>query len=509
MSENNINIDSDNDSITGKSILLSELKSRSISGGIVSGAAQIVEFFLRIIGIAVLARLLTPGDFGVVAMVTVVMNFARMVSTLGLSTATIQNKDISSGQISNLFWINTVFGVLLFGFVAVLSPLVGMFFGDERVIMITIALSVSLLFVTVSNQHRAILTRNMRFNILAGSAIAGTAIGIAVGITAALLGAGYWSLVVMPLVNEFVRSLIVVIANPWRPARPRALSNIIGMMKLGGGVVGFNFINYFTMNADNLIIGKLFGTTALGFYNRAYTLMLKPLNQLRGPITQVALPALSRLQDSPDVYRHYYSRILQILSFLSAPLTLFMAANSDTVIQVVLGAGWEKAIPLFRVLCIVGAIQVVLGTTGLVMMSCGLGGRYLLIGIITAVVSICAFLIGSMWGVFGIAVAYAVANVLLVFPVLIISFRNTPVTLAIFFRSIEPQYRISLIAVGLGYAITRLFTVSNPILSLLMSLVSFCLIFFSVSLFFKEGREALTQVRRILMTISKKFGSIR
>jgi len=416
--------------------LKADLKGRSVRGGAVAIAAQGVSFFLRMGSTVVLARLLTPQDYGLIAMVTVVTGFVAMFKDMGLSMATVQRAEVNHGQISTLFWINVLLSLGVMVVIAALAPAIAWFYGEPQLVWVTLALAGAFIFGGLTVQHQALLRRQMRFVSLALIQIISMLVGVLTAIIAAFYGAGYWALVLMQLATAFTSAISVWVVCGWRPGRPVRRSGVRKMLAFGGHLTGFNFVNYFARNADNVLIGKLWGSGQLGLYSKAYGLLMLPISQIRGPLTAVALPALSRIQDDPKRYKRYYAKLIALIAFISMPLTLFLAFCSKSIIHLLLGDQWLDASRIFQILAIAAFIQPVATTRGLVLLSLGQSGRYLKFGIFHSFLVVTSFAVGIRWGAIGVASAYAVANYLILFPSLWYCFRLTPISTATFLKAI-------------------------------------------------------------------------
>ena len=276
----------------------------------------------------------------------------------------------------------------------------------------------------------------MRFATLAAVEVASLVVGVGTAIVAAFLGAGYWSLVLMQLANSLTMSVGVWVASGWLPGRPSRHSGIRGMLTFGRNIVASRVVNYFARNSDNILLGRYGGPVVLGLYAKAYGLLMLPIHEIRGPLTAVALPALSRIQDDPRKYRSYYTKLVLFLSFVSMPLVVFLAVCSRSVIDLVLGDQWTGASPIFKILAVTAFIQPISTTTGIVLLSVGQSGRFLKFNIVNSLLVVLSFAIGIRWGATGVAIAYGVANYLIFFPGLWYCFQKTPVSVADFMRAI-------------------------------------------------------------------------
>jgi PST family polysaccharide transporter len=388
--------------------LRDDLRGRSVRGGVATVASQGAKFILNLGSTAVLARLLTPADFGLIAMVAAVVGFATLFKDMGLSMATVQREAITHEQVSTLFWVNVAFSTLLAVVIAAASPLVAMLYGEPRLVLITIAIGATFVFGGLAAQHVALLQRQMRFMAIASIELAAFVVSIIVAIAIAYIYRTYWALVAMSATQAICTALFAWIASGWMPGRPRRDADVRSMLAFGGSLSGFNMLNYFTRNADNVLIGVALGAGPLGFYSRAYNLLMLPIRQVNTPLTSVALPALSRLQFDPIAYRRFFLRAVALAAMFTAPIVLFAFAAADDIILLVLGDQWIESTGIFRLLmpaALVGAINMV---PGWLCVSLGRAGVQLRWALWSAPFVVAGFAVGLIWGAEGVAASFSV-----------------------------------------------------------------------------------------------------
>jgi PST family polysaccharide transporter len=430
--------------------LKDDLKERSVRGSAVTMTAQVIKFFLQTGSTVILARLLTPKDYGLVAMVTVITAFVALFKEMGLSMATVQSASLSHAQVSTLFWINVAVGIILALILSVGAPAISWFYNEPRLTLIALALASTFVFSGLTVQHRALLRRQMRFTTLATIEIGSIGIGITVAIIVAWYGAGYWALVGSSIAMPLGYLVLVWVFCGWRPGLPVRGSGILPMVAFGGHIAGFNIVNYFARNFDNILLGRFCGASVLGLYSRAYNIMMLPITQVREPLNAVAIPALSHIQNDPIRYKKYYIKMVTLLAFVTMPLMVFMFVCAEEVISLLLGKNWSGTVNIFKILCIVAFIQPVGTTWGLVLVSRGQSKRYFTWGIINSVVIVISFILGLPRGAIGVAAAYAVANYVLLAPTLWYSFKGTPISIMNFFSAI---FRPVIASIVMGFVI--------------------------------------------------------
>jgi O-antigen/teichoic acid export membrane protein len=406
------------------------LKSRSVRGASILSMSRIANLGLRFIATGILARILAPEDFGLVAMTAVISGFFAMFMDVGLTQATIQRPEINHRQISNLFWINVALGLVIGMVFALLAPAVAAFYRRPEVAGITQALACSFVIGGFGVQHQALLQRNMRFKVLAAVDVLSVVTGIAVGVAMAISGRGYWSLVAMTLVIACAKTAGVWIALRWIPGRPSRAGGTKEMVKFGGDVFGFSIVNYFSRQADNILIGKFCGAMPLAIYEKAYSLLLMPVSQINGPLAAVTVPALSRLQNQPERYRSYYLNAIQVVCSIGVPAVLFITLFADQVVEVWLGPDWRESARLFRLLAVAALVGGISNPVGWLLISSGLTRRYRILGLVNSAIIVVAFAIGLKWGAEGVAAGYSIAMALNFIPFWAFAVRGTPVRLA-------------------------------------------------------------------------------
>lgn len=398
--------------------LESDFQERTVQGGIYMVGAKGAQFALKLGSTVFLARLLTPEDFGLVAMASAITGFMMIFKDLGLSMATIQREDINHAQVTGLFWVNVGVSAFLAALSAVSAPGIAWFYGDERLVEITMALSVGFLFGGLTTQHEAILKRQMRFRVLAGLEVASILIGSAIAVVFALMGGGYWSLVLLNLMRPFVLFGGVWMFCQWRPSLPWKGRDIRNLLTFGGNLTGFNVLNYFARRGDDILVGRFVGASALGLYEKAYQLLLLPLRQLNRPLTSVMIPTLSRTVDQPERHRLVFKRTTEAISMLTMPMVALLIMTSDWVTLFVLGPKWEGVASIFTLLGIVGLVQPVSSATGWLFIAQNRTDEKLRWGGIGGVMTVASFLAGLPWGAVGVAASYSLSGLFLRVPFL-------------------------------------------------------------------------------------------
>ena len=404
---------------------IAKVKRESAHGAISVFLGQVVSLLINIGSLSILARLLEPAHFGLIGMIMAIANLASIFQDLGFSMATVQRREISHEQVSSLFWLNTLFGSIIMIVLSLMAPLISAFYGHHELRWLTILISTAFFFSGMSVQHQALLRRRMQFGRLAILRCVSLFISHCLAVLFAILGGSIWSLAAMQVLTPVFMFFGCFIAMPWIPSFPRRETPVRELVGFGLNVAGFGIITYFARNLDKILIGHAFGSSALGFYNKAYELMLLPLTRLRGPIIGVASPALSGLQNNIHAYRSYYLNFIALLSLVTFPLITCLILLAPNIILIVLGQDWIATTVLFRWLGIAAVVQPFNWALGILLVSLGRTRRYLIWGIAYSVIIVLSFLVGLRWGVNGVAAAYAVANIALFLPSILFCVRKT------------------------------------------------------------------------------------
>ena len=479
--------------------LLPDIGGHTVRGGAVTILTHGMKFAVGIVATAILARLLTPQDYGLIGMVAVATNFVSMLKDLGLSYPTVQRAEIDLGEISTLFWVNLGMSILLVAVMVIIAPALSWFYGDPRLTTIAIMTALGFLIGGSAVQHEALLRRQMRFFTLSIIAFVSMVAGYVVGIIMAWYGFGYWSLVFSQLTLLATSAAGMITLCGWRPGLPRWNSGAKSMLTFGGQVTGYSIINYVSKNLDNLLIGKFWGAQNLGLFSKAGQLVALPSEQIDEPLATVAIPVLSRLGDSAERYRRVYLRMLEKVMLLTMPAITLLIVSADAVVQVILGSQWTSASRIVFFLGIAALFQPVLNTMGWLFLSQGRSREMLQWSMMNAPISIASILFGLPWGPVGVAASYSLTRVIIVNPLVYwLMGRSGPVRTKDLYGHLIP-FLLASIGAFLACLAFRSFVVLNStILNILASGVIILGTTLALLLLFPVGRSALLDVKYLL-----------
>jgi PST family polysaccharide transporter len=397
--------------------LLENLEHRAVSGGFVTIGAQATKFLLNFLAAAILARLLSPLDFGLVGMVLGITAMVGVFSQLGLSIATIQRDTITQPQVSNLFWINVCTSGLLAIICAGLAPLTAKFYHDPRVSGIMLALSITFLLTGSTVQHQALLTRQMRFKELAVIDVTSAGLGFGLACYLAWAGFSYWSLVAQQLATAASSLTLTWLRSGWRPDLPTRNSGVKPLVSFGAHLSVADFIAQLALNSDSILLGRFFGAIPLGLYTRANVLLTRPLQQVMMPINSVLTPVLSRLQSDPERYRRTHMRAYDTLAVLVLSFSAMCFVLAKPIVLVILGTKWFGVIPLFAAFAILAVSGPLSYICPWIYESQGRGRDQLRNHFLAGGVTIIAYLIGLRWGPLGVIISVAIVSLFVRMPI--------------------------------------------------------------------------------------------
>lgn len=448
-----------------------DLRQKTLKGFFWSGVAQAGkqggQYFITIL----LASLLSPMDFGLLAMAMVFMNFANVFSDLGISAALIQKQDVEARHFSSAFWLNVGVGILLTLICMASAPLIAHFYRKPELAPIIIVVSANFFLASLCIVQQTVLTREMEFRKLAIKDLIGLFSSGALGVYLAYHGFGVWSLVYQLLSFSSLNIIVLWSLSSWRPRFHFSVTDFKDIFKFSANMTAFNIINYFARNTDQLVIGKALGPQLLGIYSLAYKVMLYPLQNISVVITKVLFPVFSKIQNEYERIKNAYVTMTRVISLITFPLMAGLFVLAPELVRYVLGPQWEPAIILIRIFCLTGAVQSITANVGNIIISQGRADLQLKLGVMGAVVVIIAIASGIWWGIVGIAVAYTVETVLFGMYLILVSNALIKLEPKRYFSSLYTSVLVAILMAGALAALKAIFPINN-----VLQLVYSCLV---------------------------------
>ena len=484
------------------------LKKKSVKGAGYSLISQVLSVGIQTIGIIILARMLSPMDFGLIAMVTAFNLFLKNYGYNGIREAVIQRADLTHQQMSKLFWVYLAIMITLtIGFIAA-SQLIALFYQEPSLVKIAIVMSVIILLSGLSTCHFSILSRNMKFKIISLIQVIAASLGTAAAIFLAIRGWSYWALVSRLVFFEIVTVLLVWLFCGWRPGFPSRGVRISHLMKFSLNTYLTYLIEYIRKTMDKVLVGKVFGGNSLGHYDRAYHFSALLPNQLTASLSGVGVASLSRLRDDRERFLDSLTKTLSIISFLGFPGSIFLTIVGKDIIVFLLGKQWTEAGIIFSALGPAVGLVVIYNSIYWLHFSLGRADRLLKWTLFTLGISAIFYTLGAFFGTIGVAIAYSVFFYIVLIPAL--CYAGKPLMLTPkFFLSLLWKYWLSSFLTG-GIYLALIFLIGptaefygqlNLFLRIGIGFVFYVAGYLAfIILLFKE-----TEPLRLLKSVTKEF----
>ncbi|MDO8727140.1 MAG: MOP flippase family protein [Candidatus Methanoperedens sp.] len=421
------------------------IEQKFISGVKWSAISRIALQITQILITVILARLLVPDDFGLLGMAVVFTSFVTIFNDFGIGSAIIQKQNLNNKQLSSIFLFNILIGFFMVLISIIAAPIIAEFFNQPLLTSVIYIMSLSFIFISVCIVKNSLLIKDFNFKKITFLELFSTIFSGVFGIILAFMGYGVWSLVWQNVSMNFIYAILLWSTHNWMPEIYFNWRDIRSIIGFSSNLSGFNLLNYFSRNADRLLIGKFLGMTALGYYNFAYTLMLYPLSNISSVLSRVMFPALSQIQHDNAKFRLFFLKSTKYIAFISFPMMLGLFALADEFILTIFGEKWSQVILLIKILSIVGLIQSIESTVGTIYLSKGRTGWMFLWGIFESILVVGTIVISLRWGINGVVIGYAIVNVFLAYFTFAIPFKLIDLKVIDLILSLKNEIATSLI----------------------------------------------------------------
>ncbi|MGB8326144.1 MAG: lipopolysaccharide biosynthesis protein [Steroidobacteraceae bacterium] len=395
------------------------LGAESLRSGVYSIASRAASVFVQVGSTVILARLLTPEDFGLVAMVVAFTGFIPVLSDLGTRDAVVQRPTIDEHEVSALFWLTVGVGTILGLLLVLSSSAISAFYGEPRLTNIALASAAGFVVAAASCQHVALLRRAMLFRQIALIEVGSNLLSSVAAILMAIAGAGYWALVAKPVLLAVCTLLGVGASCRWVPRIPAITQGVKEMIRFGLHVTGFTMSDYIGRSIDRIAIGYRSGTAPLGFYQQSLFVYDNTLGLLAISLHPVAVAALSKLTDDVAALKRAWAKALSTLAFFAMPAFGLLAVTAQDLMVMLLGDKWRYTGVLVSVLALRGIPHVIERTLGWLHVPAGRADRWMRWGLIGTATQIVALFCGLPFGVIGVVTAYAISTYVLFIPAIV------------------------------------------------------------------------------------------
>jgi len=381
-----------------------------------SVASQIGRHGTLAVTTIVLANLLSPREFGLLAMITIITRFAEVITELGFGAALIQRKELSPIHVSSVFWVNLGTGAVVTGGLVFSAPWIGAFYGETILVPLTAFIAFTFLISSAGIIPRTLCTRDIDFRTIAIVETWAAVVGGVAAIGLALADFGVWALASQEVIRATATTVLFWVYTSWRPALQFSWDAIKELMHFTLNLLGNRTLNYWSRQVDDLLIGRFVGSEALGNYRMAYDIMLFPLRNVSRVISRVMFPSLAEIQDQAEKIKSVYLDITAVIALITFPMLLGLLATARPFVLAVLGKQWLPMVPILRVLSLVGLVQSIGTLNGNLFMSQGRTDLQFRLGIFVKSFRIVAIVVGLNWGAIGVAVAYGLSVWITAYP---------------------------------------------------------------------------------------------
>lgn len=445
----------------------------------------------------VLARLLGPGAYGVIAQASIYISLTTLILDQGLTAALVSRRSVSREAAAAASTVNVVLGISVAVVTILIARALADFFRTPSLQPVLWVLGAALILKALAIVPRMLLTRSMSFRAIAISDVGGALIGGLAGIIGALSGLDYWALVLQLVLSDCFAAVVLVVSArpPWPGLR---FSAIRGDASFSGRVFVGNLVSFSSRNVDNILIGRVFGANDLAYYSLSYRVLLTPVQMIGQVVTRVLFPAISRVRDDLTAVQTLIVRSTGTISSIAFPLMGFVAVSAVESVNVFLGAEWAPAIVVLQVLAVTGARQAVTAINAPVLLGLGLSKVHLRFNLVAAFVQIAGMILGLPWGIYGVAVGYTVAGIMLTPIIFWLQSKYAALSWARQIASFVPPLVGTLMAV-LVYLLTDLLPLSDAGRLIIGGVLSGSIYILTMRLFFsKFFDEVFKEIQSVL-----------
>ncbi|TDU42891.1 PST family polysaccharide transporter [Gelidibacter sediminis] len=472
-------------------------KNKIIKGGFYLTIVNVLSQLLAIVVNIVLARLLLPEDFGLVALTLTYIGFITLFTNMGFGSSIIHESKTSEEQLSSIYWLN--YGLSIFSFLIIISTsqFAASFYNEPKLTTIVIVAALNILLNPFYIIHYKLLERDLEFKSISKINLSGTLIGSVAAIIGAFIGLGVYALILQSLVSSAVRLVMIMLYKRWRPKFYFNFKEIKHMVWYSLKFKASNMVMYFERNVDYLILGKFFTSVVLGYYAFAYNIMYTPVKRISYIFSEVLFPSFSSFKNDKEKIMKGYYKSLQLIAMISLPSMAIIAFNAELIIQFVFGGKWDAAIPIVKILCFAGAIQSISQFGGVIFSSIGKPEVSLYVSIGRTILTVLAIVIGVQYGVLWVAYFLVISKALSFMLFLIVLNHHIPVSMTKLFDNLKVSLLIIAILSIMYYFVENHFLTINAWLVLIMMGLS------ALSLIYVFQKQIILEIVSVIKSKAK------
>lgn len=464
--------------------MTTSLKQKTISAFIWSSFGQYTTQGVTFIITVILARLLEPSEFGLIAMLTIFVVISNTLQNFGFNAALIQRDDITSTDYSTIFYFNIGVSIFIYIILFFSAPWIASFFNELQLVLIVRVYMIILIINGMSIIQTTIFTKEINFKPQVVIRLITAILSGIVGIVMALNGFGVWSLVVQALLGGCLNSILLWFLNDWRPSLEFSMSSFQKLFGFSSRLFASNMLYNVFFAIDNLVIGKLFSAADLGFYTRAKSLKEFPLKNTTTVLEKMLFPVFATIKDDITKLLQVFNKFLGLIAFIVFPIMLGMAAVADPLIRVLVTEKWLPAVGYLQLFCFFGFVKPLRSININILMVKGRSDIILNLEIVNKFLFVIGMVIGFNWGIKGFLIAHLIVNYLIYLILINYSCKFLNYSVLSQFKNISPPLLLSIVMAISVYYIGTFFE-QQYLLKLIMEIISGVIIYFTMAYLFK------------------------
>lgn len=462
---------------------MSSLKREALRGVFWSFVERFGTQFILLLTQIVLARLLLPGDFGLIGMLSIFMAIAQSFVDSGFGNALIQKKDTDNVDYSTVFYFNLAISVLVYALLFVSAPAIAAFFKQEKLVLLTRVLGLMIIFNGLGLIQFAKFRRELNFKAIAKSNLVANTLAAGIGITLAFMKFGVMALAIQMLCIYFFKTVLFWIISDWRPKWVFSFKSFKGLFSFGSKLLLSGIMDQVFENIYVFIIGKYYSKTDTGYYTQAKKFQEVPVTTLSAIVGSVTFPAFSKIQDDDERLRIGFQKLIKLLVFFNFPLMLGLAAIAENLFLHLIGAKWLPAVPYFQLLCIAGMLYT-LHTSNLSLLQVkGRSDLFFRLEVVKKVIILLAIVIGINWGILGLIIGRVISSFI---AYAINAFYSGRLIGYGIFQQLRDIYTYAITSVVMAVGVYMIGMMANSLLVLLLQIFTGLIFYLLMALIFKQ-----------------------
>lgn len=386
------------------------IKDKAVKGVSWTGLQAIITQVYGVVVGVILARLLPPEAFGLIGMIAFFVMLATIFVHSGLNSALIQKKDVLDIHLCTVFWFNVVVSIIIWIAFIFLAPYIASFYNEPSLEFITRFYPVFILFNALTLVPTTILEKKLEFRKIAIANIVSTISAGIVAVIMAYMDMGIWAIIANVILHYAFLAIAIWVQTSWIPKFNFSLTAFNELIRFGLNVTGTGVLGYFSKQIDSLLVGKGLGAESLGIYNKAYTFLVYPINQVKSKLIQVIFPIFSLKQDDLGKLKEGAILLISTLSLILFPCMLGLFSIAEEFVLLLLGKAWEQMIPLIKIFCIASLFEII-QVSGVFFLVLGKDKELLRMVFVTQFITIIFILIGLQWGLIGVALGVTIGTI--------------------------------------------------------------------------------------------------